>query len=62
MNEEELKKNKLKETIKKFNEKRKFQKNTGYIDNIRDRWTDEEILIIYNYGYKNGKRKGGKTK
>jgi len=61
MNEKELEKermkNKIKETITRFKKKKKFYVNTGYKDNISERWTDEEVIIIYTYGYRNGRRK-----
>lgn len=50
---------KVKETEKRF--KDRFSKylrgKEEYLDYIRDRWTNEEVVIIFEYGLRLGKRR-----
>lgn len=57
-----IKREKRRDTEKEFRNKFKnyFEGDKDYIDFIRERWTDVDAVILFEYGLRLGKMRGKK--
>jgi len=64
MTKEKINKKQRKITENRFKERFSdyFKGNEEYLDYVRERWTNEDVVIIFEYGLRLGKLRGKKLK